>query len=216
MIYLDTLQIAFIIIVPIIVIFIVGILLYRPVLRKIEKYKFKDIYGSKVYKVTLYGDYFLINDFLFAYEDNKYARIDHVMCGEKYFYIINDYYFKGSLVGQESDKSLILVENKSGRRSYVDNPLYDSQLVIKRLSMITNIDPSLMIGISIVNDDCAISVDQTSKQYYLIQSNKFAKLIKAIESRDIPDINQDELQKVIKDLDRMNKKGKSRHAKRNF
>ena len=42
------------------------------------------------------------------------------------------------------------------------------------------------------------------------------KLIKAIESRDIPDINQDELQKVIKDLDRMNKKGKSRHAKRNF
>lgn len=216
MILLDTLQVAFIIIVPIIVILIAGVLLYKPILRRIEKTKYKDIYGSKIYKVTLYGDYFLLNDFLFAYEDNKFAKIDHIMCGEKYFYIINDFYYKGSVVGNENDKSLILIQGDSAKRCYIDNPIHYSKLLIKRLSMITNIDESMMIGISLVNDDCAISVEQSSSQFYLIQSNKFSKLIRAIESRDIPDINQDELQKVVKELDKMNKKGKSRHAKRNI
>lgn len=208
------LQITFIIVVPIIILLIAGAILYKPILKKYNQKYFKNSYYKKVYKQTLYGDYFLLNDFLFFHEDNKYTKIDHIMCGEKYIYVINDYYFNGSLVGNELDKSLVLIKNdKNNTKKYVDNPLLDSKIMLKRLSMVTNIDSTMLVGISLVNDDCAIDVAQTSNQFYLIQANKFGKLIKAIESRDISEINQEELQRVVRDLDRLNKKGK-KYAKR--
>ncbi len=209
---LDPIQITFIIVVPIIVIFIVFILLYKPIMRKIYRKKFKDLYGKKIYKIALYEDFYLINDFIFSYEDTKNAKIDHVLFGDKFIYLINDYYYNGSLVGNVDNQSLILV-SPNNTKSYADNPLNDSKLILKRLSLITNIDSSLMIGISLVNDECAIDIEQTSKQFYLIQASNLSKLIKAIESRPIQQINADQLQIVVKELDKFNRRGKRRAKK---
>ena len=63
---------------------------------------------------------------------------------DDYIYLINDYYFNGSLSGQEKDGSLILV-TKNGKKAYVDNPLMANKVVAKRLSVIANFDKTMLI-----------------------------------------------------------------------
>lgn len=210
------LQIAFIVITPIIVLIIVGLICYKPIMKAYTRKNFKNTYYKKIYKTTLYGDYFLINDFMFFHQDNKTTTVDHLMLGEKFIYVIKDYYFKGDLKGSGDDKSLIFVPNDENKsKCYIDNPLLESRLTVKRLEMVTNIDRSLIIGICLVNEECKIDVNYTDDQFYIIGIQNFQKLVKAIEARDIPAINQDELQQVVKDLDRLNRKGK-KHVKTNI
>ena len=211
---LTPLQITFIIAAPIAVILILTALLYKPISKKIYRRKYKDLYGKKIYKIALYEDFYLINDFNFNYEDTKFAKIDHVLFGDKFIYLINDYFFDGSLKGNVDNQSLIMIQNN--KKYYVDNPLNDSKLLLKRLSLITDIDQDMMIGISLVNDECIIDIEQTSQQFYLIQQKYLTKLIKAIESRNIREINAEQLQTVVKELDKFNRRGKSKRAKRNI
>ena len=215
LILLDTLQISFIIVAPIVVIFILFLLLYKPIKYKLYEKNYKQYFGKKVYKVALYEDLYLINNFIFSYEENKAMKIDHVLFGNKYIYLINDYYYKGSLSGQEKDGSLILV-SKNGKKSYVDNPLMQNKVVAKRLSMITNFDKSMLISIALVNSECALEIEHKEKNNYLIQSDKVYKLVKAIESRDIAPIDPEQLQRAVKDMDRLNRKGYARRAKKGY
>ena len=214
-ILLDALQISFIIVVPIIVILVLFLIFYKPIKNKMYEKHFRDYYGKKVYKVALYEDFYLINNFIFSYEENRAMKIDHVLFGNKYIYLINDYYYNGSLSGQEKDGSLILV-SKNGKKSYVDNPLMANKTVAKRLSMITNFDKSMLISIALVNSQCALEIEHKEKNNYLIQSDKIYKLVKAIESRDIAPIDGDQLQRAVKDMDKLNKKGYARRAKRGY
>lgn len=212
-IYLNELQISFIIIVPIIVVFVLFLLLYKPIKNKLYEKNYSTYYGKKVYKTALYEDFYLINDFVFAYEENKGVKINHVLFGNKYIYLINDYYFNGSLSGQEKDGSLILV-TKNGKKAYVDNPLMANKVVAKRLSVIANFDKTMLISIALVNKECALEIEHKEKNNYLIQADKLYKLVRAIESRDIAPIEPDQLQRAVKDMDKLNRKGYARRAKK--
>lgn len=213
MIYLDALQISFIIVAPIVVLFVLFLLLFNPIKRKLYHKNFRNYYGKKVYKVALYEDFYLINNFIFSHEEGKGTKIDHLLFGNKYVYVINDYYFDGSLSGKEKDGSLILI-TKSGKKSYVDNPLMTNAVVTKRLSVVTNHDKTMFISIALVNKECALDIVHKEKNNYLIQVDNLYKLIKAIESRDIPPIEPDQLQRAVKDMDKYNKKGYARRAKK--
>ncbi len=203
-----------IIIAVIVVIMVLLFFFYKPIKRYFYKRKYKDFYGKKIYKIALYEDFYLINNFVFKHDDTKYSRIDHILFGNKFIYLINDYYFDGSLTGTPDNQSLVLIQND--KKVYVDNPINDSKLLLKRLSSVVDIDAEMLIGISIVNNECAIDMEQKNQQIYLIQENYLAKLIKAIESRPIAEINADQLQIVVQELDRFNRKGKARRDKRNF
>ena len=63
-----------------------------------------------------------------------------------------------------------------------------------------------MIGIVIVNKRVNINVENESKQYYAIQINKLPQLIKAIESRPIPNINEQQLARAVKVFDKLNRR----------
>lgn len=212
-IYLDNLQISFIIVAPIIVLLVVFLILYKPVKNKLYQKNYHNYYGKKVYKTALYEDFYLINNFVFSYEEGKGMKIDHVLFGNKYIYLINDYYYDGSLSGQEKDGSLILI-TKSGKKSYVDNPLMANKIVSKRLSIISNFDKSMLISIALVNKECSLEIEHKEKNNYLIQVDKLYKLVRAIESRDIAPIEPDQLQRAVKDMDRLNKKGYARRVKK--
>ena len=63
-----------------------------------------------------------------------------------------------------------------------------------------------MIGIVVTNKRVNINVDNESKQYYAIQINKLPQLIKAIESRPIPNINEQQLARAVKVFDKLNRR----------
>ena len=65
-----------------------------------------------------------------------------------------------------------------------------------------------MIGIVLVNDDCKVAVQSESKQFYIIQRKRLAALIKAIESRPINNINENQLAKAVQSIAKLNKRKK--------
>lgn len=204
---LTNIQLAFIIIVPIIVLVFVAILLYFPISRSYYRKHFQIHYYKRIYRVALDNDFFLINQFVFKVDATKVANVDHLLFGNKYIYVLSSKYYQGDLVGKYHDKSLIFISHR-GKKCYTDNPYNQVKLLASKLSSSTGIDASLMIGIILVNDDCRVAVQSDSKQFYIIQRKRFASLIKAIESRPVEEINQQQLAKAVQSIAKQNKRKK--------
>ena len=175
-----------------------------PVNKSREKKNFREYCGKAIYKIAFDEDYYLINDMRFKVDSGKVAKIDHILFGNKYIYIINDAYYEGDLTGKESDKSLILIDRK-GKKFYTDNQYLISKSIIKALIDSTSISNDLLIGIVVVNNNCKISIETTNKQYYIIQKNKLKRLIRAIESRDVGNINAAQLDSLVQAIDKLNR-----------
>lgn len=169
------------------------------------KTDYKYFYYKRLYKLAMDKDYYLINNFLFKIDDAHVGRIDHILFGDKYIYIINDIYYDGDIEGKENDQSIILI-NRNGKKNYEDNPILNNRKIANKLSLITGINPSLIIGICLINDNCRCSVQNSSKSFYIIQSSNFSKLIKAIESRDIGVINKEQLASAVKAINKLNRR----------
>ena len=137
-------QVAFLIIVPIIVIAGIFCLIFFPLRKRRMKKDFKYYYYRFIYKEALYQDLYLINNFMFKIDDTHVGKIDHILFANKYIYIINDYYFDGDIEGKDTDASLIFI-SRTGKKKYMDNLLLYNKKLIGKLSLITGINSSLMI-----------------------------------------------------------------------
>ena len=205
-------QIAFLIIVPIIVIAGLFCAIFFPLHKRKMRKEFKYYYYRFIYKEALYQDLYLINNFMFKIDDTHVGKIDHILFANKYIYIINDYYFDGDIEGKDTDASLIFI-SRTGKKKYMDNLLLDNKKLISKLSLITGINSSLMIGVSLVNKNCNVGVSSSSKHHYIVQANKFKMLLNAIESRPIGNINQEQLAKAVQAIDKLNRKTKKNAKK---
>ena len=205
-------QIAFLIIVPIIVIAGLFCAIFFPLRKRKMRKEFKYYYYRFIYKEALYQDLYLINNFMFKIDDTHVGKIDHILFANKDIYIINDYYFDGDIEGKDTDASLIFI-SRTGKKKYMDNLLLDNKKLISKLSLITGINSSLMIGISLVNKNCNVGVSSSSKHHYIVQVNKFKMLLNAIESRPIGNINQEQLAKAVQAIDKLNRKTKKNAKK---
>lgn len=201
---LTILQIIFLIAAPIVVAALVVFFIVIPVNRRREKNQFREYCGKTIYKIAFDEDYYLINDMRFKVDSGKVAKIDHILFGNKYIYIINDAYYEGDLTGKEIDKSLILIDRK-GKKFYTDNQYLVSKSIIKALTDSTGISNDLLIGIVAINNSCKINIETNNKQYYIIQRNKLKRLIRAIESRPVGNMNATQLDNLVKAIDKLNR-----------
>lgn len=202
---LNIYQLIFVIAVPIVVLIVAFFLIFLPLRKRSYRKNYDEYYYKTIHRIVTDEDYYLINRFIYKIDDTKTGTIDHIIFGEKYFYLISSKYYEGDITGKQFDKSLILIDNH-GKKFYVDNPFLESKLLLERLSLNTEVDTSLMIGIVIVNKRVNINVENESKQYYAIQINKLPQLIKAIESRPIPNINEQQLARAVKVFDKLNRR----------
>ena len=202
-----TLQLAFLIIVPVVLFIFLAVCLYFPISNHYRKKHFQIHFYKRVYQVALDNDYYLVNQFVFKIDNSKMAAVDHILFGEKYIYVISSHYYEGDLVGKYQDKSLVFISHK-GKKCYTDNPYMQSKNLASKLSSLTGIDASMLIGIILINDDCKVAVESNSKQFYIIQRKRFASLIKAIESRPVEKINDAQLSKAVQSIAKLNKRKK--------
>lgn len=204
---LTDLQLAFVIIVPIVLAIFLFVCIYFPASAAYHRKHFQIHFYKQIYRVALDNDYYLINQFVFKIDSTKNATVDHVLFGNKYIYVILSKYYQGDLIGKYADKSLIFISHK-GKKCYTDNPYNEVKNLTSKLSSSTGIDASLMIGIVLINDDCKVAVQSDSKQFYIIQRKRFHSLIKAIESRPIETINETQLAKAVQSIAKLNKRKK--------
>ena len=130
---LNTVQLAFVIIVPIVLAVFVGFCLYVPIVGAYRRKNFQIHFYKQVYRVALDNDYYLINQFVFKIDSSKNATVDHILFGDKYIYVILSKYYQGDLIGKYLDKSLIFISHK-GKKCYTDNPYNESKNMTSKLS----------------------------------------------------------------------------------
>ena len=167
--------------------------------------KFEDAHYRDIVKIVNNEDYRLINKFIFKVEEKKYAKIDHIIFGEKFFYLIFSRYYKGNIKGNADDKSFVFVD-KRGKKYYTDNQYDYMKFIINKLCIQTGLDKSLLIGIVLTNNDCKCYVESNSDHLYIVPRKELAKAIKAIESRDIGKLNDEQLQSAVIMLSKMSRK----------
>lgn len=204
---LTNIQLAFVIIAPIVVLLFVGICLAVVIVGAYRRKYFQIHFYKQVYRVALDNDYYLINQFVYKVDSSKNATLDHILFGNKFIYVIISKYYQGDLVGKYNDPSLIFISHK-GKKCYTENPYNEIKYLASKLSTNTGLDTTLMIGIVLINDDCKVEVESESKQFYVIQRKRLPALIKAIESRPIDKINDDQLQKAVQAIAKSNKRKK--------
>jgi hypothetical protein len=130
-----------------------------------------------------------------------------MLFGEKFIYVVMDKYYEGDLTGNSYDPDLMLIA-KNGSKNYVDNPYVAFNKLLSRLSTVTGINTDLMIGITMVNDDCRMKIDSSSKQFFIIQRKRFKRLVDTIEQREVGLINAEALQKAVLTVNNLNKRDK--------
>ena len=200
-------MIALFITLAVLLVLVILFLIFFPIInRKITAKRFVNVYGRKIYRVALDNDFYLINQVKLASHDNKTANVNHLLFGNKFIYLITDYYFYGEVSAKESDNSWIYRPfNKKERARYVDNPLLISDDLITEVSRITGIDEDLFIGIVVVNSECDIKgFDGKSKINFLVHINKLPRLIETIEKRDVSPLKEKQLYYAVQDIARLN------------
>jgi len=157
-----------------------------------------------VRKTAVYYDYYLINKLEIQLVSNESLFIDHMLFGNKYIYVINDYLFKGVLTGNAQDSKWIL-KDKKGQEIMVDSPLLKNKKLVEKLSLRTSLDHATFIAITLVSKDTKITdLEVNDSSNFVIDTRDFMKLILKIESRDIAPLNAEELKKRVHEIDDLN------------
>ena len=204
---INPLVLVFIIVASVVGAILLTIFIVIPLVKIIHKRNYRGYYFKKIYSYTLNHDYYLINNFVFRLDSKHNTSIDHILFGDKFIYVIMDKYYEGDLMGKSYDQSLILMA-KNGSKNYVDNPYVLFYKLLSRLSTATGISTDLMIGITMINNDCRMKIDSSSKQFFMIQRKRFAKLIDTIEARDVGKINAKSLQDAVLTVNNLNRRDK--------
>ena len=179
-----------------------------PIRRYRAKRDIASAYFPKVYKTVLHGDYYLINDFERGEGASK-VHIDHIIGGDKYIYVITDCYFDGAISGMGEDASWVYYSRK-GKKQPIPNPLAANRHMLNRLSMVSGINSSFMVGVVLVNDECFVSrLDASNKSdSHLVGLKDLETLVEDYESRNVTPFVKKELWQAIHDLHELRKASK--------
>lgn len=186
------------------------IILYPKLLKRKYRKGFVSIYGKKIYRYALHNDLYLINQLELKCNDDQLLNIDHLLFGNKYIYVILDYYLPGTIEAKEADQSFIYQSiEKNSQKVYIDSLLVRNELITKKLAVNLGLNPSLFVSIAVVDNDSEFKeLKKTNKDNYMIHLANINKLLNKLESRNVAPLNDDQLKYTVKDVNRLNERRK--------
>lgn len=171
------------------------------------KKNFVRTYGKEAYKIANFYDLYLINRLILKSNDDSRIHIDHLLFGNKYIFVIKDFYFDGQLKGKEIDQSWVYYfgKEKDPKKEYVKNPLLENKERVTKLSMLTGLNESFLISVILVNDGCDLSLElNESDNQFVVKKSELKKLIEKVEARNVAPLNDEQLSYAAKDIAALN------------
>lgn len=194
-----------------IVIFLLIIfLMVYPTIKKRKDFKnFQNNYYKVIRKIADMRDYYLINNLTIKNNNKLLCKIDHVLFGDKFIYVIKDRYYRGAISGEKNDNTWLFHTRKKEKQEMA-NPMFVNNERLEKLSYVTQIDKSFFVSIVVINDNCVISNDTnelSSENSFIVAISKLPRLIKLVESRNVKKMNENQLKKAVEDIYRLYGKG---------
>ncbi len=182
------------------------VFLYQPVRRHLYRNYPVRMFYRTVMQTAKDGDFYLLNNLQLKLDKNDYVKIDHLLGGDKYIYVITDRYYEGAINVKPDDLRWIYYERDGGKR-YISNPLLENKAAMERLSIVSGIQTSFMVGIVIVNNDCFVNRFAADDAHNLLVSErKFEKIVNTFEAQPVKPFVKEELWQCIQDLHNLRSK----------
>lgn len=194
----------FVIGIILICIFLLFLILYPSIKKHYAFKNFQKIYYRQIRKIADINDYYLINHLVIRNNNQLVCRIDHVLFGEKYIYVIKDRYYRGAIDGKKDDVMWFFYSSDN-KKYEMENPMLINEKRVEKLSLITQIDQSFFISIVIVNDNCIIknAQDLNKDNSFIVSKKNLKKLIKMIEKRNVKKMDQRQLEYAVQDISKL-------------
>ena len=193
------------------VLVILFIIFYPKLHRAKLKKDFVSIYGKQIYRYALHNDLYLINQLELKSHDDQTLKIDHLLFGNKYIYVISDYYLPGTIEAKENDNSFVYTSlGKNPKKIYIDNILIKDLELTQKVAFDLGLNPSLFITIGVVDDDADfLGFRPKNKDNFIAHISKLHKLLDSLEARNVAPLNDDQLKFTVKDVNRLNERRKT-------
>lgn len=184
--------------------------LFLPIVRRRRAVRdFQKRYYKEIRKIADLEDYYLINNLAIRNNNQLICKIDHVLFGNKYIYVIKDRYYRGAISGNKHDK-IWKFYTKGNKSLEMENPMRVNEKRVDKLSLVTQIDMSFFISVVLINDDCVIrnTKELNKDNSFIVSKKNLKKLIKTIEKRDVRNMDPKQLQYAVQDISRLFGRGK--------
>ena len=177
-----------------------------PLFRRLSyRRSFQKRYYSVINKLVIEKDYLLINNFIIK---NLDLKIDHIVFGNKYIYLIQDSYFEGAVEGKIKDNKFIYYPFKNRDVLTVPNPYIKLKEDFENIVRLIGINRNYFKLITLINDDVLIDIEKNKiNNYEIVSKSNLISTIESIENAaKVKDFNQDELVRAAKDISRINER----------
>lgn len=174
--------------------------LFPLIRRKLFSSRYKRFYYDYVNHVVKYNDFYLINNLAFDVGDAQTLSIDHLIGGDKYIYVIIDYYVDGG-IKIDPLQPISYVYKKDDKKFEIANPLQVVAHSMTKLSSLSCISSEFLVGIVLINDDCnVVSIENGSSPVNIVRLRELSKFIGEYEKRPVKPFVSRQLWQAIQDL----------------
>lgn len=175
-------------------------IIYPLIKRRLFSLRYKKMYYQYVNRIVKYNDYYLINALSFDAGDSPTLSIDHLVGGDKYIYIIIDYYVLGGIEINPNDP-ISRIYKKNNEKLEIGNPLQVVNHAMNKLSIESGISKEFLVGIALFNDDAnIISIENPSSMVNIVKLKDLSKFISKYEKSPVKPFVKKQLWQAIHDL----------------
>lgn len=190
------------------IVFFIGFPIYK---RKILAEKYNDFCKRKIERICIKNNYKILNNLDVQNYDLQNLKIDHVVFGKKFIYLINDYYLNGDVTGDKKDNSWVYYNRVKKSTHYINNLNIVGEKNIQDFAGIFNTNPDILLSISVIPNECRFSVKDANKpSSYVSNYWMVKKIIKYLERSKINDLNNKQLVEIFELIRSKNEEGKNR------
>ena len=175
-----------------------GLIYYRVLRNKYIKF----FVYKELYSLAHYNDYLLLNDYRINLDKTHFGIIDHILITSKYILLINDFNLSGVLEGEFTDNELLQMSKKETKS--IINPLNLNVNLSKRVILVNDLDPSLVKGIVVVNNDSHVDIKNMPENYRFVRRKDLKSCIKDIEKTKVKKLKEEQVVKFINFLNEYN------------
>lgn len=137
---------------------------------------------AKLKKFAIDHDFPLLSDVVIQIREDKYIKIDHIMIGNKYIYVIVCKCYYGYLNAKAIDEKWVLY--KRDKMMHVDNPLRNNEKRIKILSKLLENTMEDFVNIVYLSKPVVVGkVPGSNKKEFVLFEEDFEKFIEVYEKQ---------------------------------
>ena len=190
----------------VLVLAIISIILYFFFTRKKMNY----LVMHNLYKLVKEEDFYLINNVVLDLAEDISIHIDHLVCGDKFIYLMADRFLNDGIEGSPEDQTIFTYRH--GKREEVKNPFKVNEMRSYKLAKYLNWTedkPPIVLSIVVVNNGLEIfeSLKLNGPTSFVVERKNLSKLIKKIESESTANsFDSENLQKMVEHLNHLSLK----------